>query len=77
MTEIKYFTTWARVKLQDRLGQRGAEMVEYALVLACVCALGAWFYGNRQGGAQSRLVTALPTIWQNIAGSLKTAISGN
>ena len=37
---IKYFDSWARIKYSRRLGQRGAEMVEYAVVLACVAALG-------------------------------------
>ena len=74
MTEIKYLASWTRYKLQDKLGQRGAEMVEYALVLACVCALGAWFYGNRTGGQQNRLLTVLPKIWTNIASYLKTAV---
>lgn len=44
--EINYSFSWVRAKLQIRLGQRGAEMVEYAIVLAVVAVLGAWFYSN-------------------------------
>ena len=43
---INYSLFWVRAKLQMRLGQRGAEMVEYAIVLAVVAVLGAWFYSN-------------------------------
>ena len=43
---INYSLSWVRAKLQIRLGQRGAEMVEYAIVLAVVAVLGAWFYSN-------------------------------
>ena len=34
----------ARFYLQAKLGQRGAEMVEYAIVLACIAAIGVVFY---------------------------------
>lgn len=40
----------ARFYLQAKLGQRGAEMVEYAIVLACIAAVGVAYYsisGNR------------------------------
>ena len=51
--QIKYVASWTRVKLSNRIGQRGAEMVEYAVVLACIAAVGVAFYkaaaGNRQG----------------------------
>lgn len=49
---INYSLSWVRARLQMRLGQRGAEMVEYAIVLAVVAVLGAWFYSN-VGHAQS------------------------
>ncbi|WP_293838888.1 hypothetical protein [uncultured Phascolarctobacterium sp.] len=34
----------ARFYLQAKLGQRGAEMVEYAIVLACIAAIGVAYY---------------------------------
>lgn len=46
LEQIEYLSSWIKVKLTPRLGQRGAEMVEYAIVLAVIAVLGAWFYGN-------------------------------
>ena len=43
---INYSLSWVRAKLQMRLGQRGAEMVEYAILLAVIAVLGIWFYSN-------------------------------
>lgn len=43
---INYSLSWVRARLQIRLGQRGAEMVEYAIILACIAVLAAWFYSN-------------------------------
>ena len=43
---INYSLSWVIAKLQTRLGQRGAEMVEYAIILACIAVLAAWFYSN-------------------------------
>ena len=40
LTQIKNITFY----LQARLGQRGAEMVEYAIVLACIAAIGVTYY---------------------------------
>ena len=40
LTQIKN----VRFYLQARLGQRGAEMVEYAIVLACIAAIGVTYY---------------------------------
>ena len=40
LTQIKNI----RFYLQARLGQRGAEMVEYAIVLACIAAIGVAYY---------------------------------
>ena len=48
----------ARVYLQAKLGQRGAEMVEYAIVLACIAAVGVAFYAYEGGGtAENSLKT--------------------
>ena len=51
---VKYFASWTGVKCSKKLGQRGAEMVEYAIVLACIAAIGVTYYkANRtsSGGA--------------------------
>lgn len=77
-TQIKYLASWTNVKLSKRLGQRGAEMVEYAIVLACIAVLGAWFYGTRAQGntsaaASSTLAGSLGKTWT----SIKTLINDN
>lgn len=45
LEQMEYMKFWFRAKLNQRLGQCGAEMTEYAIVLAIVAVLGAWFYG--------------------------------
>ncbi|WP_297998628.1 hypothetical protein [uncultured Phascolarctobacterium sp.] len=40
LTQIKN----VKFYMQARLGQRGAEMVEYAIVLACIAAIGVAYY---------------------------------
>ena len=73
MTQLKN----AKFYLQAKLGQRGAEMVEYALVLACVCAVGAIYYATSgtaaEGGATNTLGQAVKGLWDNIGGSIKSA----
>lgn len=75
--QIKYLASWTKVKMNDRLGQRGAEMVEYAIVLACVAAVAAIFYttskptSNTDGAAANTLSGALDHLWSVV----KTKIS--
>ena len=75
MTQLKN----AKFYLQAKLGQRGAEMVEYALVLACVCAVGAVCYavGTGTGDAGSTsfntLGDAVKNLWARIGGSIGSA----
>ena len=47
--QIQYIASWSRYKLQKRLGERGAEMVEYAIVLACIAAVAVYFYMRESG----------------------------
>ena len=42
LTQVKNVRFW----MQAKLGQRGAEMVEYAIVLACIAAVGVYFYST-------------------------------
>lgn len=68
----------ARFYLQAKFGlsQRGAEMVEYALVLACVCAVGAAIYAlgtDKTGGNTLRGV--INKLWESIGGSVTSALS--
>lgn len=47
----------ARFYLQAQLGQRGAEMVEYAIVLACIAAIGVACYPSYGTGSVSTFDT--------------------
>ena len=71
--QVKYTYSWIDVKLNQRLGQRGAEMVEYAVVLACVAIVAVWFYStdapNNSGNSDSKQKTMtkiLERIWNFI-----------
>lgn len=60
----------ARFYLQAKLGQRGAEMVEYAIVLACIAAVGVYFYSNANSGiATNGLRGVLNSLWNKVASS--------
>ena len=72
LDQIKYLSSWARVKLNDRLGQRGAEMVEYAIVLACIAAVGALFYSNSDDADANGLKGILGDLWTTV----RTKLSG-
>lgn len=63
LTQIKN----ARFYLQAKLGQRGAEMVEYAIVLACIAAVGVYFYSTQTGVAGNGLKGILDKLWNNIS----------
>lgn len=66
INEIKYLASWSSVKLSKKLGQRGAEMVEYAIVLACIAAVGVYFYSTSGGGASDGLKGSLETLWDKV-----------
>lgn len=58
LTQIKN----ARFYLQARLGQRGAEMVEYAIVLACIAAVGVAYYHYTSDKDESNTLTGILNI---------------
>ena len=69
---VKYFASWTGVKCSKKLGQRGAEMVEYAVVLACVAALGYAYFrpaAGRNNGDKglATLNGALTDLWYGIS----------
>lgn len=70
---IKYYALRTRVALSNRLGQRGAEMVEYAIVLACIAALGVAYYkanGTATGGKGTNTLNGILTdLWNAISGN--------
>ena len=45
-----------------KLGKRGAEMVEYAIVLACIAAVGVGFYSSNE----SKLTGVLDGLFGNV-----------
>ena len=66
LNKIKNIAYWCDVKLNNKLGQRGAEMVEYAIVLACIAAVGVYFYSTSGGGASDGLKGSLETLWDKV-----------
>ena len=62
LTQIKNI----RFYLQARLGQRGAEMVEYAIVLACIAAIGVVYYHNYYIVDNSNSNSNVDTFWRNL-----------
>ena len=68
LTQVKNVRFW----MQAKLGQRGAEMVEYAIVLACIAAIGAVFYSST-GDANNSLNKILGDLWTSISTKSKTA----
>lgn len=66
LTQIKN----VRFYLQARLGQRGAEMVEYAIVLACIAAVGVLYYSYTSATDKSHTLTGILNIlWEKISTS--------
>ena len=56
--------------LRVKLGERGAEMVEYAIVLACIAAVGVAFYSNASDGAGSKLTSVLNALWNKVTAAV-------
>ena len=69
LTQIKN----AKFYLQAKLGQRGAEMVEYAIVLACIAAVGVYFYSKGTGAAGNGLYKILENLWKSVSDSVGSA----
>ena len=62
----------ARFYLQAKLGQRGAEMVEYAIVLACIAAVAAVVYGT-SGEGTGTLKGVLNSLWGKVNSAATTS----
>lgn len=73
---IRYYALRTCVALSKRLGQRGAEMVEYAIVLACIAAVGVAFYkanGTSSGGTGTNTLNGILTdLWNGISDKADT-----
>lgn len=48
------------------LNEKGAEMVEYALVLACIAAIGAFMYTVYEGTSGAYFKVELIHLWEKI-----------
>ncbi len=73
LTQIKN----VKFYLQAKLGQRGAEMVEYAIVLACIAAIGVAYYsinGTKASTNDDALVDNLNSLFLNIKAKVKDGI---
>lgn len=80
INQIKYLGSWTNAKLNNKLGQRGAEMVEYAIVLACIAAVAVVFYSTTatgDGTATNTLNGVLKTLWAKVATTASNANTTN
>lgn len=53
------------IEAKLNLSERGAEMVEYAIVLACIAAVGVAFYSTGKTG--NTLSGILDALWGKVA----------
>ena len=60
------------IQAKLNLSERGAEMVEYAIVLACIAAVGVAVYSSGRT-ADNTLKGVLNTLWNGISATAKTA----
>ena len=67
LLQIKNFRFWMKAKM----GQRGAALVEYAILLAFVAVIAAAFIGGDTGSISA----SIKTIIKNISKLLGTAAS--
>lgn len=56
-----------------KLGKRGAEMVEYAIVLACIAAVGVGFYSSND----SKLTGVLGSLFGKVTGVIDVALGND
>lgn len=66
LTQVKNVRFW----MQAKLGQRGAEMVEYAIVLACIAAIGAVVYSS-DGKGTTTMKGVLDALWTKVDTNVK------
>lgn len=63
--------SYLQVKLN--LSERGAEMVEYAIVLACIAAVGVAFYSTDGTSSETGLNGILTKLWAKVASNAKVS----
>lgn len=69
LLQIKNFHFW----MQAKMGQRGAALIEYAILLAFVAVIGAAFIGSDEG----TLAKSITDIIDNIKTLLSSASSAS
>lgn len=70
----EYFRIFSQECCKYRIGAKGAEMIEYALVLACVCAVCALAYTVGKGTSYAYFKVHVSHLWEYIGLSIKTAL---
>lgn len=76
LTQIKNVKFYLQAKFG--LSQRGAEMVEYAIVLACIAAVGVLYYATvdtpasdgNPATSKGTLTQALSSLWKKISDNI-------
>ena len=71
INQMNYLFSFTKAKMSNKLGQRGAEMVEYAIVLACVVAVGVAIYSVGASGDKT-LNGVLTNLWTKIGTDAKS-----
>lgn len=60
--------------LSKELGARGAEMIEYALVLACVAAVAVFAYTVGEGTSGAYFKVNIMHLWEAAGNSIGSAL---
>ena len=79
LTNLYVYFSWIDKKLKKTLSQRGAEMVEYAIVLACIAAVAVVYFKidkTPTGGAGTATLNGILTDLWTIVSNKADAILG-
>lgn len=63
---MNYTLLLLKKRLKLAFNEKGAEMVEYALVLACIAAIGAFMYTVGAGTSGAYFRVELTHLWEKI-----------
>ena len=69
LLQVKNFRFW----MQAKMGQRGAAIVEYAILLAFVAIIGAAFLGAGTATGGQSMSSSITSIINTVRGLLQTA----
>lgn len=71
LLQVKNFRFW----MQAKIGQRGAAITEYVVLLAFVCVIGYAFLGSGSGSLAKSIEGVIASV-TGMLGDAKTAASG-